>query len=114
MGPKLVALHTKYKDRGVQFVSVTDMHPEANDRYVRGFGIPWPAGHGLPVDTVVRLGAVNAGMAAHTPGYLVAPTVYLVGPDGKVLWSDGRGRWRHEKPDALARRIKEALDEALR
>jgi hypothetical protein len=37
--------------------------------------------------------------ATYNPGYEVSPTIYLIGPDGKILWSDHQARPRHQKAE---------------
>jgi hypothetical protein len=39
--------------------------------------------------------------------------LYILDGDGKVLWSDGQGRYRHEDPEALIKRLESALEEQL-
>ena len=35
-------------------------------------------------------------------GYEIAPTLYLIGPDGIVRWTDQQARYRHTDPKKLA------------
>lgn len=109
--PGLVELHDKFAGRGVDFVSVTTM-PEASARdFVTAHKVPWSAGFSVPPATVARFGAYNH--AAMIPGYEVAPTLYLVDGDGKVLWCDDQGRYTHEEPEKLLKRLEAALEEQL-
>ena len=48
-----------------------------------------------------------------TPGYEIAPIIYLVGPDGRIRWTDGRARYRHEKPDKWGNDVAAAIEAAL-
>lgn len=93
--PQLVALHEKYASRGVQFVGLTNMPDDMVGNYVSRSHIPWPNGYQMSTDTIIRLG-VGSGMPS--PGYQVAPTIFLVGPDGVVRWTDERMRMRHTPP----------------
>jgi len=43
----------------------------------------------------------------------VQPTLYLIGPDGRVLWSDGRARMAHQDPAGLLQRLEEAIEREL-
>jgi thiol-disulfide isomerase/thioredoxin len=90
--PGLIELHRKYADKGVLFVSLTNMPKEAAERFDKEFGVTWPSGYGAAAETFAAYGAGNAGL------YVVAPTFYLLGPDGKVIWCDGRSRYRHKEP----------------
>jgi peroxiredoxin len=109
--PGLVRLHAKYRDRGVQFISVTDQPKATAEAFVRAHAIPWPSGYGLPADAVAKLGTVNNVMM---PGHLVAPTFFVVGPDGKVRGSADQGRWHHAAPDDAVAKLDRAIEEALK
>jgi thiol-disulfide isomerase/thioredoxin len=109
--PGLVQTQEKFKERGVAFVSLTMMPENSVQEFVTAHGVLWPAGYGASPATIARFGAYNQGAAI--PGYEVAPTLYIIDADGKVLWSDGQGRYRHEDPDALIRRLETALEEQL-
>ncbi|MFO0799065.1 MAG: TlpA disulfide reductase family protein [Gemmataceae bacterium] len=93
--PRLVRLHEKYSPRGVQFVGVTNMPDDMVGQYVAQAHIPWANGYLLSTDTIIRLG-IGSGMRG--AGYQVAPTIYLVGPDGVVRWTDQRMRMNHTPP----------------
>jgi thiol-disulfide isomerase/thioredoxin len=111
--PKLAELKTKYEDRGVQFVSVTDMPKGMVENYNRVGGIDWPSGYGLAIELIDELGAVNKGMAAQTRGYNIGPTIYVVGSDGKVVGSDESGRWRQQRPADIVAKLEKLIDGAL-
>lgn len=108
--PGLIRLHQKYAARGVAFTSVTSMGRQPAEVFANEFKVPWPSGYGLTSAGVAALGA-GSGMAA--PGYEIAPVIYLVGPDGRVRWSDRQGRFRHTAPDAWERELDEAIAAAL-
>lgn len=97
-GPALVALRDKYAPRGVQFVSVTDLPRSWAESSGREIGIAWPSGYGLAHHVLGELGAITSGGMLATPGHAVSPTIFVVGPDGKVRGTDERGRLT--RPDA--------------
>jgi hypothetical protein len=88
-------LHRKYADKGVRFVSLTNQPKEVADGFDKEFGVTWPNGYGAAAETFAAYGARTTGGVAM---YVVAPTFYLLGPDGKVVWCDGRSRYRHTDP----------------
>ena len=51
------------------FVSLTSDSRAQAESFVERYSIPWPCGYGAA---------------------LVTPTLYLISPDGRVLWDDGR------------------------
>ena len=113
MAPGLVQAHEKYRDRGVRFVSLTDMSKQTSEAFVREFAIPWPSGHGLSPDLIAKLGVVNSGMNL-VPGYDIAPTIYIVGADGKVVWSDGSSRHMHMPAVIGLSKLERAIEDALK
>jgi len=78
-------------------VSLTNHSQLMVENFVRKHSIPWANGYEATAGTILRLGA-GSGMPGPAE-YEVAPTLYLVGPDGRVRWVDGRGRYHHAKPD---------------
>lgn len=109
----LKEVHGRYRDRNVQFVSVTDMPRKVAEKFVLENSLPWPCGYGLKADAVVEMGAVNQGMAAFGRGYLIAPTLFVVGRDGKVWGSDERARWRHQPKEDVVAALVKLIDGAL-
>lgn len=108
--PGLLRTYERYEDRGVRFVSLTpDPGPEA-EQFVQEFGLPWPCVYSAPAETLAALGALNR-FGDHCE---VAPTLYVVGRDGRVAWSDQGARYRHEDPATAVRQLQRAIDEALR
>lgn len=93
--PQLVELHEKYSPRGVQFVGLTNMPDDMVSNYLSRGRITWANGYLMSTDTIIRLGA-SSGMPG--AGYQVAPTLFLVGPDGVIRWTDGRMRMQHSPP----------------
>jgi thiol-disulfide isomerase/thioredoxin len=108
--PDLVGLFKKYADRGVAFVSLTNMPQDAVARFVDEFHIAWPNGYGAGPDAVAALGA---GTGMGMPGYGVAPALYLVGPDVRIMWSDDRARYRHVESAKWHKDIEQAIEAAL-
>lgn len=109
--PSLVKLFDKYRDRGVQFVSVTNEPMQSVEPFVVTLGIPWPSGFGASLETLQNLGAATS--EAIMPGYQVKPTLYVVGRNGRVVWSDEHMRYRHEPPAAIAEALEDAIEDAL-
>jgi thiol-disulfide isomerase/thioredoxin len=94
--PGLLRTYEKYRGKGVAFVSLTSSSQDVLESFVRKHAVPWSNGYGVNAATAAKLG-IGSGM----PGpidYEVAPTLYLVGPDGRIRWVDGRGRMRHQEP----------------
>lgn len=108
--PGLIRLHQKYSDRGVTFISITNMDRQSAGAFANEFEVTWPSGYGLTSAGVVALGA-GSGMAA--PGYEIAPVIYLVGSDDRVRWSDRQGRFRHTAPGDWERELDAAIAAAL-
>ena len=108
--PGLVRLQKKYAARGAEFVSITNMGRGAAEAYAKQFDPPLLTGHGLNVDSIAAFGA-RSGMAM--PGYDIAPTLYLVGPDRRIRWSDDQGRFRHRDPAEWEREVDAAIEKAL-
>jgi thiol-disulfide isomerase/thioredoxin len=109
--PSLVATHRKFENRGVKFVSLTSMPRESAEGFTKEFGIPWPSGYLATAPTLARYGVVNPGM--NVGGYDVRPTLYLVGPDGRVRWCDQNARARHRDASEIQRDLEAAIERAL-
>lgn len=108
--PELVRVFHKYGARGVSFVSLTSMPRDMVEAFVKEFALPWPNGYGAHPATVAALGVTSGMMMAE---YQIAPTVYLVGPDGRVRWCDSQGRVRHTAPQEWGKQLDDAIDAAL-
>ena len=61
-------------------------------------------------DTIAALGA---GSGVELPGYGVAPTLYLVSPAGKIVWSDEQARFHHAESAQWRQEIERAIETAL-
>ncbi len=108
--PGLVQLFDKYHNKGVAFVSLTNMNRESVQAYVDQSSIPWPNGYRIDGAAMSALG-VNSGMPM--PGYGIAPTLYLVDKHGKVTWCDRQGRYRHEETADWLKQVDDAIAVAL-
>jgi hypothetical protein len=111
MAPGLVQVFQKYRDRQVTFLSLTNMSAEAVEQFVVKFSIPWPSGYGATLQTIAAFGALNG--AGRIPGYEVAPTLYLVGSDGRIRWSDRSARQKHLSTDTILADLDKAIAQAL-
>jgi hypothetical protein len=114
--PGLVQVFHRYKSRGVAFVSLTDVPREGVAFFAQQFAVPWPCGYGASHGSIARFGAYSSTRwsPAYHPGHEVSPTLYLLGPDGRVLWNDGQARPRHlTRPQALVRELELAIERAL-
>jgi hypothetical protein len=91
----------------VAFVSVTDGPRDGAEQFARTFSVPWPCGYGAAPAALAHWGACEGNTA-------VSPTLYLVGPDGCVLWCDGRARMHHGlNPAVRDRDLEMAIERAL-
>jgi hypothetical protein len=70
--------------------------------------VEWPCAYAAPRETFEALGATDpvAGV--------VVPTLFVVGRDGTVAWTDRASRFRHQDPGAAVMALGRAIDEALR
>lgn len=109
--PAITRAYQKYAGRGVAFVAVTTHEREDVETYAKKFGITWPSGYGAGPGLVHSLGA-GSGMTGPAD-YEIAPTLYLVGPDGRVRWVDGQGRLRHVDPEKWEKALDEAIEANL-
>lgn len=110
--PGLVEIHAKYATRGVEFVSLTTDPMNGVQNFVQRFSIPWPSGYQTSPQTIARFNAFNTAMSVR--GYDVRPTIYLIGPDGRIRWCDGHARYRHRDADEALRELEIEIDKALR
>jgi hypothetical protein len=78
--------------------------------FIETFSIPWSCGYGTKTGTIARFGAFAP--PAGVIGFEV-PTLYLIGPDGRIRWNDRRARYRHEDPDLLLKELESEIERAL-
>ncbi|HEY7308226.1 MAG TPA: hypothetical protein VH643_02580 [Gemmataceae bacterium] len=114
--PGLVEAQRKYARRGVAFVSLTNEPRGTAERFANDFSIPWPSGYGASMQFLARLGTYNAKRmsASYTPNFAINPTVFLIDPEGRVLWNDAQARPLHtQETMAQVRDIDTAIERAL-
>jgi hypothetical protein len=87
-----VQIHQRYKQRGVVFLGFTTHDRQEADSFLRRTGIDWPNAYRLNLD--------------------IAPTIYVCGVDGRVVWTDNQARRRHDV-SALAAELEAAIERAL-
>jgi len=117
MAPGLVQVHRRFKDRGVAFVSLSNVGESATESFAKQNSVSWPCGYGSTLETIARFGAYSTDRmsASYNPGYEVSPTLYLIGPDGHILWNDAQARPRHLKDtEAILRDLAAQIEKALR
>ncbi|AMV25101.1 thiol-disulfide oxidoreductase [Gemmata sp. SH-PL17] len=97
--PGLVRAYHRFKERGVAFVSLTNVARPSVEEFVSSLDVPWPAGYGADLESIAALGAYSSARmgATYNPGYEVSPTLYLLDANGRVLWHDDQARPRHTK-----------------
>jgi hypothetical protein len=114
--PGLVQAYHRFKARGVVFVSLTDVGPEAAKEFMAQFKVPWPCGYGAELEDLAQFGAYTSGRMSggYNPGYEVNPTLYLIGANGRVVWHDRQARPLHRgsAPDIL-QEVEAAIETAL-
>lgn len=116
MAPGLVQAYRKFRDRGVVFVSLTNVSRPQVESFVEQFSVPWSCGYGSTLQALARFGAYTTERMSgnYNPGYEVSPTLYLIGRKGRVLWNDGQARPRHLKDSAaLLRDLDAEIERAL-
>ena len=78
--PEIIRLYHKYHKNGVEFLGVSfDIDKEKWTSYLEKSGVPYPQ--------VSELKRMNQSDVAKAYGVRWIPSVYLIGPDGKVLVS---------------------------
>lgn len=65
----------------MQFIGLTSADADETERFVRNCEIPWPTGYGAEQTVEQFVGA--------------APTIFVIGRDGQIVWNDDRSRFRH-------------------
>lgn len=87
-------MHEKYKGRGVVFLGFTAREMENCRYFLLRQGITWPNAYGV--------GELRTA----------APVIYVVGADGRVIWSDEHARHRHAT-ESLIETLDGVLEGAL-
>jgi thiol-disulfide isomerase/thioredoxin len=96
--PAMIKANAKYRDQGVVFIGLTTAREEEARLYVDCWQLPWANGY----DATTTIDALKAH----------APTVFVVAPDGHILWNDDRARWHHDHVN-LGQRLEIAIEDAL-
>lgn len=96
--PALVQAKQRYDGRDVVFLGITSAEVEEARGYVDDAHLSWPNAYGAGT----TIDALQAN----------APTIFVVGADGRVLWNDGRARYRHEVAH-LGEQLEAAIEAAL-
>jgi hypothetical protein len=95
----------------VGFLGFTASGREDMARLAVRTGMTWPIGTGLSVQDLGRFGALDGAMAL--PGYELKPLLVVVDQGGKVVWTDGHARHKHQAPAETVQHLERALAEAL-
>jgi hypothetical protein len=89
---------------------MTTMPQDAAARFIKEFSIPWPSGYGA-AQTIADFGAFNR--TAMIRGYETIPILYLIGPDGRIVWTDQQARSRHEEMSGPLRELEAEIEKVL-
>lgn len=91
--PEMKRIHAKYKDKGVEIVGISlDSKRSALEKYVRKEKLTWIhtfAGKGWQDPTAVKYGVRGI------------PSIWVIGPDGKVISDQARGQLEYVIDRAL-------------
>jgi thiol-disulfide isomerase/thioredoxin len=121
--PGLVEAHQQFAEAGVAFVSFTSLGRSEVESFARAYQIPWPCAFGASAEAVARIGAYSTDRmsAFYHPkslnyhvGHEVTPTLFVIGPDGRVIWNDRQARPRHLKDGpGVLHELVETVEHAL-
>lgn len=93
--PHMVSLYKKYKDKGVQFIGLTEEDSQAVpeiERFIKQVGIEWPNGYG-------------AAQTASALGVEYIPFICVIDRNGTIVWTVDSGSELEEGIEvALARK----------
>jgi peroxiredoxin len=110
--PDLGRVHAKYAPRGVAFVGMSNQPRAAVASHLAAHSVPYPSGYDVPRETLEAFG-VGTILKRPVTGYEIAPTLYLIGPDGVVKWTDKSARFRHKEPAEIAEHLDAAIAKEL-
>jgi hypothetical protein len=96
--PCLVWAYKMFHDRGVTFVGLTAADRADAERFLANTEITWPNGYGAK-PTLDELGSR-------------VPTIYVIGRDGRIVWTDQRSRYVHHVA-SLGRELRKAIEDEL-
>ena len=106
-------IHKKYRDR-VEFISLSNDNKETVQAFSSRYSIGWVQGYGVSKETMTALGAfdpdVNEDLGGTDSEFFPAPTLYIIGLDGKVLWSDKWQRMNKASPRVLLDALEEQIE----
>jgi thiol-disulfide isomerase/thioredoxin len=97
--PMVVRVQERFEPRGVEFISLTLSERLAAETSVEKFGIAWRFGY----EAAATISSLVRGLAA--------PTLFVIGADGTVVWNDGQARYRHQI-DTLEADLSAAIERA--
>lgn len=105
LSPGLIELVDEYSNSPVRFVSLTVRCIPPPGTPERG----WIAGY----QAAETLKPFRCLFNDVTYGLSVHPTIYLIGPDGRILWCDGGMREQHAAAEAVEQSVRSAIQDAL-
>lgn len=111
MAPGMATLHRRYAAKGVEFIGVTDDTEDITALYAKRYDLHWPTAYGIPKNKIGTFGVLRPDLPGEKP--YIAPTLYLLGADGRVLWSDGGGRFHHRETGQNLAELAREIDKAL-
>jgi len=92
--PDLVALQKTYEGQNVEFIGLTGRGRDQATDFVHQNGLTWPNAYGV------------------ASFEWTAPSIFVVGTDGRITWYDSRSRITHNIAD-FGQKIAAAIDQAL-
>ena len=121
--PLLVEAHQHFAGAGVAFMSLTSLGRSDVESFVNAYAIPWPCGYGATPEEIALLGVYSTermsrfyhpGLDNYHVGHEITPTLFVVGPNGHILWNDRQARPRHLKDAAgVLQELTEQVEHAL-
>lgn len=118
--PGIVQSYQKFKDRGVQFVSLSVMPEDTVRSFVDKHRIAWPSGYGATVEAMLDYGAFDPNssqasnpMISDLNDAFIVPTIYILRGDGTVVWTNENARYMHKPLDVIAGNLDAAIESAL-
>ncbi|MBI1314612.1 redoxin domain-containing protein [bacterium] len=105
LSPGLIQMRDEFRDAPVEFVSLTVGSGPPTGQAERGWLNGYDPGESLlPFRCLFR--DVTYGLTVH-------PTLYLIGPDGRILWCDEGLREHHAEDHEVELAVHSALTKAL-
>jgi hypothetical protein len=91
---------------------MSDKPRTAVESHLAAESIPYPSGYDVPRETIDAFG-VGETLTVPVTGYEIAPTLYLIGSDGRVKWTDKSARFNHKEPREIAGDLDAAIAREL-